>query len=309
MSEKNIDQTQDILKHGFSDVLKPKPVVNLNEDGGPKRPKLKAKVANTATWQETQELLEQTKANEQQLKETLQKQLEQVDEDSSELDLAQQAKQKWLVDKQESIEISKEKQYYLLTDNFLSKITDLEASTLKSLQEQFSSKDVVLNAATVAYNDKIQNIWTKYKQKDIVNVSAKLINLYNYLQDRVVTQDSKAKVIPHYNEAGDLTSRDILDAAGVKSATQYILDGKVEREEFFNQAAQVVMTKNYDKEPFIEVTKNGENLEFSSEEELYIWWLELILVPEAMLVMNSKSKLYEAISKSEKLKDRIVILP
>lgn len=311
MSEKNTDQTQEILKNGFSDVLKPSPVVNLNEDGGPKRPKLNSDLVETKTWRETEQVLEETKDNEKQLKDTLKKQLDIAceSEDTDEQAAAKIAYKKWIVDEQEAIEVSKENQYYLLTDNFLNKITDLEASLLKKLHTQFSNKDIVLNAATVAYNDKIQNTWAQYKERDIVNVSAKLINLYNYLQDRVAPQAGQAQVVSNTDEAGVLLSRDIIEASGTKSATQYVQDGKISHEEFFNQAGQVVMTKNYLDQPFIKITKDGIEKDFASDDELYIWWLEQVLTPEAILVVGNDSRLYETVMKSETLKSRVITLP
>ncbi|WP_461219197.1 hypothetical protein [Lapidilactobacillus salsurivasis] len=230
--------------------------------------------------------------------------------------------------------------YLLLNNGLIHQPTVIQRRSLQRLKQLFAVHQIVPTNVTIDYDDLLTPTWAAYQKNGLVVPKTKLFNLFHDLQDReqtsgqkaneltfapgfkVVAEDNDKKVydtqgilnmVIDYRENGNLftvrhylnnalLSRDLFDAAGVISATQYyaIDDAqKVIRENFYRTDGSLAISKSYlSGEPYIQIfgPTNVLMAIFDSDLDLIEWWFENhVLQPNSVVIVSIDSVLYDTL--------------
>ncbi|WP_125567072.1 hypothetical protein [Companilactobacillus insicii] len=209
--------------------------------------------------------------------------------------------------------------YFIFTDQLDANPENEVSKMWQQVTGTLAGHNLMANAISVAYDDQVNQTWMNYQNAGWVDPNSYLLNMYNDLQGRSMnmaatpaeipfeesyriqhisdktdkildaddnlvmevsrTANQQLQVIRHYSN-GKLLSRDIFDANGVISATQFYNHhdpNKVIRENFYRQDGTLVLIKSYtNDDPYIQLFTQGNVLisTFDTDEDLIVWWLK-----------------------------------
>jgi hypothetical protein len=244
------------------------------------------------------------------------------------------------------------KRHYFLLDTTLRDLSGAQRALFKSLRGFFQGMQIPLSQLSTDFDANLASRVQQLAQDKLLTPKAAVLNQYRDLQelddtvkfkpdiplsgemtkehdaehnlDKVYDGDQQLvmviaylgdqqiQTIAHYR-ADRMISRDIFDANGAVSSTQYFEQSSNERllrENFYRQDGSLVLIKSYqENEPYIQLLSRSNVLMavFNSELELTLWWLRHdVFNSETSILIPTDSPLYQPLLDIEDLKVEII---